>query len=454
MSHPSVFYFDHALLDAGWERAVEIAVDGEGVITGVRSGVKPAPGAIRAGVVIPGLPNLHSHVFQRAMAGLTEVRSTDSDSFWTWRELMYRFVGRLSCEQLELIAAFAYARMLEAGFTRVCEFHYLHHDPEGQHYEDPAAMAGALARAAGDTGIGVTLLPVFYGFGGFGGQPVSAEQLRFASTPDSFSRLHEACDAHLRPLSGAVLGMALHSLRAVTPSTMGEVLQLAGDAPVHIHVAEQRKEVEECLAWCGRPPVAWLMENAPVDQRWCVVHATHMDDAERRSLARSGAVAGVCPITEANLGDGIFDGVRFLGDGGRVGIGSDSNTSLSVAGELAMFEYTQRLRDQARNRLVETGSTGRALFSRCLEGGAAASGCRVGSLAAGCSADFVVLDPEHPELAGREGDGWLDSWIFSVGNAAIDQVWVAGRLQVVGGVHRRRDVLAQSYRRVIRELTA
>jgi formiminoglutamate deiminase len=441
----------HALLPGGWARDVVVSVSQEGTIASLRCGPREA-GMQSLGVVIPGLPNLHSHAFQRAMAGLTEVRASDRDSFWTWREVMYRFVQRLQPEDMAAIAAQAYVEMLEAGFTRVCEFHYLHHDAHGRGYADPACMAGALADAARCSGIGLSLLPVFYAQGGFGAQPAQAAQRRFVNDEDGFARLHQACAAHLSGLPGSELGLALHSLRAVTPGAMQRLLDLHPDGPVHIHVAEQEREVQECLRWSGRRPVQWLLENAPVGPRWCLVHATHMTADERDALAASGAVAGICPLTEANLGDGVFDGVRYRDAGGRFGVGTDSNTRISAAGELAMLEYSQRLRDRRRNLLVDAGSTGQALLHDAAAGGALAGGVSAGAIAAGNDADFVTLDSSHPGLVGARDGSWLDGWIFGAAAGAVEQVWVRGTALVRDGVHRERASVARRFAQVMNEL--
>ncbi|MFQ5953828.1 MAG: formimidoylglutamate deiminase, partial [Kiloniellales bacterium] len=309
-------YFEHALLPEGWARDVSIEVDAEGWITAVEANAQPSPAGVDGGIAVPGIANLHSHAFQRGMAGLAERRGPGEDGFWTWRETMYRFLDRLTPDDVTAIAAQLYGEMLEAGFTAVAEFHYLHHRPDGSPYADRGAMAAAIAEAAVETGIGLTLLPVFYASGGFGGEPVQGSQLRFYNDLDGFTRLAERVREIARGLPHAAIGTAAHSLRAVTPETLAALVAAEREGPVHIHIAEQRREVEDCVAWCGRRPVTWLFDHHDVDERWCLVHATHMTARETRRLARSGAVAGLCPITEANLGDGIFDGVRFLNAGG------------------------------------------------------------------------------------------------------------------------------------------
>ncbi|HEY9235403.1 MAG TPA: formimidoylglutamate deiminase, partial [Phenylobacterium sp.] len=341
-------WFQTALLPAGWVRDVRLSVE-RGQIASVETGVPAGGSDVRAAIGSPGLPNLHSHAFQRAMAGLTEVRGPEGDSFWTWRELMYRFVGKLSPDDVEAIAALAFAEMLEAGFTRVGEFHYLHHDTDGLPYADIAEMAARIAAAAEATGIGLTLLPVFYAHSGFGGAAPLESQKRFLNDIAGYGRLYEAARHAVRGLPDAVVGVAPHSLRAVTEAELAEVTRL--DGPIHIHIAEQVKEVDDCLAWSGARPVEWLQDRFYPDRRWCLVHATHMTASERGRLAASGAAAGLCPITEANLGDGVFPAAAYLAEAGVFGVGSDSNVRIDAAEELRLLEYGQRLSERARNVL-------------------------------------------------------------------------------------------------------
>ena len=448
-------FFDMALLPDGWARSVRVSVGG-GEITAVVADASSTGADRRAGIAVPGMPNLHSHAFQRGMAGLAEVRGPAADSFWTWREVMYRFLDRLTPEDVEAIAAQLYVEMLEAGFTAVTEFHYLHHDPDGDPYADLAQMARRIAAAAADSGIGLTLLPCFYAQGGFGGAPPTPGQRRFVCTPELFAALVDASRDAVAGLDDAVLGIAPHSLRAVTPETLRAVTSLAPDGPIHIHAAEQVKEVEDCLAWSGRRPVEWLLGEMPVDRRWCLIHATHMTAAETAALARSGAVAGLCPITEANLGDGLFPAIGYLQAGGIFGIGSDSNVQLGPAAELRQLEYGQRLHHRGRNLLAshEGQSTGRRLFDAALAGGAQASGRRLGSIALGRRADFVLLDPEHPALMERTGDAWLDGWVFNGDNAAVREVWAGGRLLVEAGRHVHRERTLRRYRAAMHRLLA
>ena len=437
---------EQALTAGGWRRDVRLQVDANGRIAGIDSG-SPAQGR-RVGVLLPAPVNLHSHAFQRAMAGLTEQRGPDPrDSFWTWRRLMYRFLERIGPEEIESIATFAQMQMLEAGFAAVAEFHYVHHQPGGAPYADLAELSDRVVAAASETGIGLTLLPVLYRYGGCGGKALQPAQLRFANAPERFARLREEADSAARALDAdARTGVAIHSLRAVDPEGVGFAAALAPRAPVHIHAAEQTAEVEEVEASLGARPVEWLLDNAGVDERWCLVHATHMTSRETAALAGSGAVAGLCPITEASLGDGIFDGASFQARGGRFGVGSDSNIRISLAEELRTLEYTQRLRDRARAVLARSGkSTGRTLLDAVARGGAQAAMRDAGALAPGRLADLVALDGEAADLAGKEGDALLDSFVFAGGDRLVTDVWSAGRHVVTEGRHVRRDAITRRY---------
>ncbi|MEP7007807.1 MAG: formimidoylglutamate deiminase [Sphingomonas bacterium] len=437
-------WFETALVDGDWADRVRLEISG-GLIASIRTDVAAEPGDERHAIGLPGLPNLHSHAFQRGMAGLAEARGPSGDDFWSWRDLMYRFLDRLGPDDVEAIAAQAYAEMLESGFTRVGEFHYLHHDVAGRPYAAPAEMASRIAAAAETSGIALTLLPVFYAHGGFGGAAPDAAQRRFLSDMDGYAKLLEGSLTAVLPLPDAVVGVAPHSLRAVTPEELAAILPLAGNGPIHIHIAEQRREVADCLAWSGNCPVEWLLETMPVDARWCLVHATHMTDAERIALARSGATAGLCPITEANLGDGIFPAAAYLAEGGAFGIGSDSNVRIDAAEELRLLEYGQRLLGHARCVLgrPERPSVGASLFAGALQGGAQALGVEAG-IAPGRSADILSLDTRDPGLIGRKGDPLLDSWIFA-SRSGIDCVWRRGLKVVEAGRHVRADAIRQRY---------
>ncbi len=439
-------FFDQALLRTGWARDVRIGLEA-GRIAAILHRTPPQPGDHRHGVALPGLPNLHSHAFQRAISGLSEIRGPEQDSFWTWREAVYRFLDGMDPDDIEAISAQAFMEMLEAGFTRVGEFHYLHNDRNGQPYADPAELSRRAAAAAAAVGIRLTLLPVFYAHGGFGAAPPAPGQRRFILDLDGFARLLEV----VRGFQGVGVGVAPHSLRAVTPEQLQAVWAMRGDGPLHIHVAEQVREVEDCLAWSGARPVEWLLDHAPVDGGWCLIHATHMTEGEVGRLARSGATAGLCPVTEANLGDGIFPGEAWQALGGRYGVGTDSNVAISGAMELRQLEYSQRLALRARNVMAgaEGRSTGRALFDAALLGGGAALGAGAPCLAEGEPADIVALDAG---LVDATGDRVLDGWIF--GRGAVDAVWVAGRQLVAGGRHVSRDGVQARYRRTLKRLLA
>jgi formimidoylglutamate deiminase len=449
-------WFSSALLPDGWAAGVRITI-ANGRIEQIHSGTAPRETDERHSVGVPGMPNLHSHAFQRGLAGLTERRGPTGDSFWTWRELMYQFVERLQPEGLEAIAALVYAEMLEGGFTHVGEFHYLHHDRDGAPFSNPGELAGRIAAAAEETGIGLTLLPTFYAHSGFGGAEPTPRQRRFINDVESFARIVEASRSAVRNLPGAAVGVAPHSLRAVTPEELNGVVKVGESGVIHIHIAEQTKEVQDCVAWSGQRPLEWLLEHQRVDERWCLVHATHATETEVSGMAKSGAVVGLCPITEANLGDGIFPAPAFLEQGGRFGVGSDSNVLLDGAEELRILEYSQRLTLRARNVLAraEGQSTGRGLFDAALVGGAQALGMQSGGgLSVGASADVVGLAADHPALAERHEDEILDSWIFSGGRAVVDCVWRAGVKVVINGRHRRRDTLLARYRRTVKSLLA
>ena len=441
-----------ALLPTGWARNVLIAWDGAGRIAQVTPGATaPAGVPTAAGPVIPGMPNLHSHAFQRAFAGLTEYRGQAEDSFWSWRNLMYRFAARITPESLEAIATWLYVEMLEAGYTSVCEFHYVHHDQGGTPYADDATLSLALLRAAQRAGIGITLLPVLYQTSGFGAKPPRADQARFIRSTDNMLSLLERL-APAAQAQGAVLGLAPHSLRAVPPDSLAAAVQgltaLNAQAPIHIHIAEQTQEVDDCVAWSGQRPVQWLLEHAPVDERWCLVHATHMTPQEYADAARTGAVAGICPTTEANLGDGIFDMPLWLQHGGRWGVGSDSHACVNAAEELLMLEYGQRLLLRQRNVLATAAQpeVATAMTLQAVHGGAQAAGRAIDGLAVGQQADLVALDAQHVALRDLPAPSMLSAHVFgSHRTSAIDSVWVAGQQRIAGGRHTLHDAAAHAF---------
>ena len=447
----STLFAEHALLPSGWARDVLLQWDATGRLLSVAPGSAASDAPRATGPVIPGMPNLHSHAFQRAFAGLTEYRGESQDSFWSWRKLMYRFAARITPESLEAIATWLYVEMLEAGYTSVCEFHYVHHDRDGTPYADDATLSLALLRAAQRAGIGITLLPVLYQTSGFGARPPRADQARFIRSTDNMLSLLEQL-APIARSQGGVLGLAPHSLRAVPPDSLAAAVQgltaLNPTAPIHIHIAEQTQEVEDCIAWSGQRPVQWLLDHAPVDARWCLVHATHMTPGEYAAAAATGAIAGICPTTEANLGDGIFDMPLWLQHGGRWGVGSDSHACVNAAEELLMLEYGQRLSRRQRNVLASATQpeVATAMTLQAVSGGAQASGRAIGGLAVGQQADMVVLDTQHVALHGLPVHNMLSAHVFgSHRTSAIASLWVAGVQRVASGRHTLHDAAAQAF---------
>jgi len=446
-------HFAQALLPEGWARDVTVAIGADGMIQSVTPGGRG--GRKIKGAAVPAMPNVHSHAHQRLMQGLAEKAGPGADSFWTWREVMYGFALRLGPDDLEAVAAQLYVEMLKSGFSVVGEFQYLHHQPDGTPYDEPAELSLRCLSAAEQAGIAITLLPTLYAYGGFGGQPPVDGQRRFIHGADSYLRMQEtlAKASAINPLRR--LGISPHSLRATTPALLKEVLNgIAPDAPVHIHVAEQVKEVEDCVSFSGLRPVEMLLENFDLSPRWTAIHATHMTARETQRLASSGAIAGLCPTTEANLGDGVFPATHYMKDGGAIAIGSDSHITVSPSEDLRMLEYSQRLRDRTRNALALSpgASTGRTLYEAALKGGAKSMAQPVGAIAEGHRADIAVLDTEHPSLIGRSDDQLLDSWIFSAGNAAVAHMFVAGAQLVKNGRHIREEKIETRFRNTVRRL--
>jgi formimidoylglutamate deiminase len=443
--------FAHGVLTpAGWVRDARIVVEA-GKIVSVTADTSPEAGDDRHGILVPGMSNVHSHAFQRAMAGLTEMPGPGNDNFWSWRDLMYRFALSFDPDQIEAVAGQLYVEMLEAGFTRVGEFHYLHHARDGAHYADIAEHSVRIAAAAMETGIGLTLLPVFYAHSQFGGQAPGEGQRRFINDVSSFTSLLEGARKAVESLNQGRVGIAPHSLRAATIEEIRELQQLDFDGPIHIHIAEQVKEVEDSIAFSGKRPVEYLLDNSDADGRWCFIHATHMTDAETIEMARRGVVAGLCPITEANLGDGFFPAPLFLEHGGLISMGSDSNVQIGVAAELRQLEYSQRPLHRARNVIASGGrSTGRTLFDESVNGGGRALMHPTG-IAAGMPADFVSLKPVFD--VGYTGDQILDSWVFGEG-MRVDSVWVHGDNVVSEGRHRYREATGTRFATVMRALLA
>jgi formimidoylglutamate deiminase len=446
----TALYAKHALLPAGWAKDVHLCFSAAGLISAIETDTKAKPGDPLADIVLPGMANLHCHAFQRAMAGLAERAGPGEDSFWTWRETMYQIAQGMDPDALQSIAAMVYVEMLESGFTSVGEFHYLHHGPDGAPYDNPAEMAAQVIHAAKQTGMAQTLLPVFYAHGGFGGAALSGRQKRFAHDLGGFMAQMQAIhEQH----PGTKLGIAPHSLRAVSPEQLNALGTAFPHGPVHIHIAEQVREVEECHAHLGAPPVRWLLDHMEVDERWCLIHATHMREDETRDLARSGAVAGLCPITEANLGDGFFPAREYAGQNGRFGIGSDSCVRIDLAEELRLLDYGQRLQTQSRTPLAPPGaSSGRTLFESALKGGVQALSQNSGALCVGKQADLVTLDATHPALIARKNDAWLDGWIYAATTSPIVDVYVGGKKLVENGRHKGRNMVQEAFAQTLKRI--
>jgi len=451
-SHATRYKAGRLWRPGGWEADAAFGVTDTGLVLEDAGGMAKSIGPW----VLPGMPNLHSHAFQRAMAGLAERKGKSEDSFWSWRETMYGFAATIGPDQLKAIAAQLYVEMLKAGYTRVCEFHYLHHQPEGTPYAPPETMSLALVEAAREAGIGLTLLPVLYISGGFDGRPLGERQRRFGHDVEAYLRLLE----QLQALEGDGLrvGIALHSLRAVPEQAMREVLAsgLAAARPIHIHIAEQIGEVQDCLAMRGARPVEWLYAHAEVDARWCLVHATHLTEAETAQIAGSGAVAGLCPSTEANLGDGLFPLAAYLDAGGTLGIGSDSHISVSPVEELRWLEYGQRLQTRHRNIAARHpgDSVGETLWRAALRGGAQASGVPIGELREGARADLIVLDESSPLLVARDERSVLDSFLFAGNTPLVRDVMCGGQWVVRDFLHRDEARIAARYRTVMQKLAS
>ena len=455
-----IIHAAQALLPDGWYPDVCVGLSEDGRIAFVqRSCESPEkdrrPPDTRVDVLLPAPANLHSHAFQRAMAGLSERRGSDpTDSFWTWRNLMYRFLDRLQPDDMEAIAAFVQMEMLEAGYATNVEFHYVHHQAGGREYDNPAELATRIAAATQISGIGLTLLPVHYQYGGCDQRDLNDGQRRFGTNLSSYGRLWTQAEKAIGHLpADSLIGVAPHSLRAVARESLPELLTIAPSAPFHMHIAEQIAEVHEVESAWGARPLEWLLQNMDVDSRWCLIHCTQMLAHETTGLARSGAVAGLCPITESSLGDGIFDGVNYLAQEGLIGIGSDSNIRISLSEELRTLDYSQRLRDQSRAALATTEhSTGRRIYSEIVRGGAQAAGRQSGRIEVGQWADLLALDTQHPDLQGVTGDTLLDIFIFAGDDRMVREVWSAGRHQVRAGRHINRDLIVQRYGKVMKTL--
>ena len=467
------------MLEDGWADDVVIEIDDAGMIQSIESGADPRGCERIEGAVLPGMGNLHSHAFQRAMAGLAEQTGTKDpgdprlakgDDFWGWRDVMYGFLARLAPDQVEAIAGWLYLEMLKGGYTGVAEFHYLHNAPDGSAYEDATEMCSRIIAAANRAGIALTLLPVLYQTSDFGGQPAVDAQVRFAKSTSDYLAMLEALHARHAGKLGFRLGIAAHSLRAVPPEALSEMLEGASaidpTMPIHIHIAETTKEVADCIAWSGAPPVAWLLDHAAVDHHWILVHATHMSEDETRRVARSGAIAGLCPTTEANLGDGLFALPDYLREGGRIGIGSDANVALDPFEELRLLDYGQRLIHRQRNPSLpvpnqpdpslpdQSASIGAGLWRRALDGGATALGTQTGCLTPRRRADLIVIDTDQAALAGRAGDTLIDSLVFASARGAVRDVMVGGAWVIKDRRHEAEDDLAANYRAAVTEIMA
>lgn len=438
----------------GWEENLRVTLRG-GKIESLQNNAVLQEGDTQVDVLLPAMANLHSHSFQRAMAGMTEVRAAGKDSFWTWRELMYRFARNITPEQYQAIAALVFMEMQEAGYASVGEFHYVHHQKDGTAYDARSELSQRVFAAAAQTGIGLTHLPVLYSYGGAGRLALSEGQARFGNSVTEFAQLVEEARGIARNTlpEDTQVGIAPHSLRATSPEDLTEVLNIAGDTPIHIHISEQPKEVADIQAWLGARPVEWLLQNAPVDQQWCLIHATHMTTDETRDMARSGAVAGLCPITEANLGDGPFNGVEYMVHGGAFGVGSDSNVRISLPEELRTLEYSQRLRDLGRNVIIpEAGSVGEFLYNGAARGGAQALGRDAGRIEEGALADLVAINSDTPALCALRNDQLLDGLCFAAGDDLVTDLWSAGRHMVRDGHHVARDAIVRKYKTAVKSL--
>lgn len=450
-----MIFAKRAMTSRGWQKDVRLTTVG-GRISNIETGQIPQTNDVKVDTILPAMANLHSHSFQRAMAGMTEYRRAGKDSFWTWRDLMYRFTAHLTPDHIEAIAAFVFLEMQEAGYASVGEFHYLHHQPSGVRYDDLGEMSVRIAKAAAITGIGITHLPVLYTYGGAGQEPLKNGQLRFGNSVDQFNELVERAQTIIGSLpSDCNVGIAPHSLRATSPADLAAVLQARVSGPVHIHIAEQPKEVNDIKAWLGATPVEWLLDHANVEDHWCLIHATHMTETETINMAKSGAVAGLCPVTESNLGDGPFNGSLFLKAGGAFGIGSDSNVLISLTQELRTLEYSQRLRDISRNVLViSDGSVGKTLYMGAAQGGARALGRGTGEIGVGELADLVAIDSATPALCALHQDQLLDGLVFAANDTVVTDLWSAGRHAVRSGRHINREKIIKNYRSAMHSVMA
>jgi formimidoylglutamate deiminase len=456
-------YAENILIGSQWQTDRTLILDNTGIITEIVEGRQDNAISLN-GPVIPGMPNCHSHAFQRAFAGYSEYRQYDddgkptTDSFWSWRDIMYRFVAKMTPQDLHIVAKFLYIEMLKAGYTSVAEFHYLHHQVGNVRYDDPAEMSHQVINAAGLVGMGLTHLPVLYTYAGFGEQAPSSAQGRFIHQTNEYLRLLGSLNANYSGKPNFKLGIAPHSLRAASEQQLQEVIpfirQMDSTAPIHIHIAEQTKEVDDCLAFYQQRPVEWLLNNHQVDSNWCLIHATHLSDSEVESLANSGSIAGICPTTEANLGDGIFPTETFLQKGGRFAIGSDSHIGINIADEFRLLEYGQRLTSHQRAVLVNKScpSVGQYLYLKAAKDGANALSQNVGEISVGKRADLVVLNPEHPSLFSKQHSQILDAAIFACNQLPVKDVFVAGKQVIEDGEHDLAESAIADYKKVLSQL--
>ncbi len=449
-------YAKNALTPSGWKSRVSIDIGDDGRIEKIEQTDKPRADQVTVGHLIAAPVNSHSHAFQRAMAGLTEQRGPGhSDSFWTWRQLMYKFLDQLTPGQIQAIAAFVQMEMMEAGYATNVEFHYMHHQAGGLPYDNLAELSHRIAAATETSGIGLTLLPVLYQYGGCDKRELADGQKRFGNDLDRFQKLVEGAATAIDTLpDDCNMGVAPHSLRAVAPDVFETLAKLVRTGPVHLHLAEQLPEVDEVKSTWGKRPVEWALDNIDIDARWCLIHCTQMLPHETKKLAETGAVAGLCPITESSLGDGIFDGINWMKHGGLISVGSDSNIRISLSEELRTLDYSQRLRDHTRAAFATEGkSTGRRLLDEITTGGAQAAARDTGRIEVGKWADLAALDADNCNYAGRSGDTLLDSFVFAADDQAITDVWSAGRHMVQSGRHIRREQITNNYIGVLKELS-
>ena len=442
------------LTSSGWKENITVEVNADGHIEKLGTDTKEYDHHV--GCLLPAPVNAHSHSFQRAMSGLTEYRGPNpKDSFWTWRKLMFKFLKQLDPDIVEAVAAFVQMEMLEAGFSTNVEFHYLHHSESGRPYDDIAEMSQRIISAANQSGIGLTLLPVFYQYGGCDLRALEDGQRRFGNNLDQFQTLFQRVSKILETSSpDTFLGLAPHSLRAVDPKDLIELVNIAEKNPIHMHLAEQVAEVDEVKEFLGARPVEWVMENLDISNQWCMIHCTQMEPHEVKMLAKTQAVAGLCPITESSLGDGIFEGANWMSNNGNIAIGSDSNVRISLSEELRTLEYSQRLRDRSRAVLANSHqSTGRRLFEGICKGGAQAAGRKTGLIKEGYLADLLALDTNHVDLERHKEDTLLDSYIFSGDDRMISDVWSAGRHLVKDGEHISRTEITRAYKKATKKLT-